>query len=169
MWKNNIHILTGPIRTGKSTGLLEWVAGLEARGISVGGYLTADLDDMRYLQGIRSKEWYPFQTLDLSIKEELIEVGRFTFFKSAFDDMEAIVKADRESGCDWIVIDELGKLELREEGAYETILAAITSSKQGMNTRLLIVVRDYLLEGALEQFGLEGCNIIKLSGLSGLT
>ena len=61
----------------------------------------------------------------------------------------------------WLLIDEVGKLETEQgEGLEPAVLQTIATYRQQKDNRLLLVIRDTLLEQALRKYDLYGCNII---------
>ncbi|MEZ4684817.1 MAG: hypothetical protein R3B47_01715 [Bacteroidia bacterium] len=79
--------------------------------------------------------------------DEVVEVGRFRFFKSSFDHGNAILKKAAESDVDIIAFDEWGKLELRGKGFAEGAEVLVKKALCGaISADVVVVVRDYLLE-----------------------
>lgn len=135
-----IKIWTGPIRSGKTTYLEAYYRDQEG----IGGFLTPDSADLRQLYDIQAKEFYEFETQNHEV--ELISVGRFHFRKDSFDlAVEHMKKQAVDPKIDSIVIDEIGKLELKGKGFYNLLVELLASDKN-----LHLVVRDYLLEDVLE-------------------
>lgn len=69
--------------------------------------------------------------------EETLTVGRFAFSKKNFDKAIRIIR-DAMNLPGWLIIDEIGPLELRGEGFHD-ILNEIPAGRTG---KLLLVVRD---------------------------
>ena len=153
-------LLTADINFGKTSSLMRWVSSRE----NVGGFLTPDIDGSRKIFSIRDKEYMDFQVMNESLSnEEVIEVGRFKFLRSGFDKMHDMLINDMSSECDVVIIDELGKLELREEGLCDSIHQALEIFRKPDSTSsLVIVIRDFLLAEAREKFDLKGAEIYEL-------
>ena len=153
-------LLTADINFGKTTALMRWVSSRD----NVGGFLTPDVEGSRKIFFIRDKEYIAFQILDDAFPiEEIIEVGRFKFLRSGFARMHEMLLKDMSSECDVVIIDELGKLELREEGLCNSIHQALEVFRKPDNkSSLVIVVREFLLAEAREKFDLKGAEVYEL-------
>ncbi|MFK7968888.1 MAG: nucleoside-triphosphatase [Bacteroidia bacterium] len=140
-----IYILTGPIRTGKTTRLHTW---LEARQ-EVAGILTPDGEDgLRRMYDINKGLFFPFEinanTEDVS---EVLEIGRFRFLQKAFEQANAILEEAANSNATTIVIDEWGKLEAKGQGLAASSDFLLTKALEGsLQADVIVVVRDSLLE-----------------------
>ena len=149
-----IYILSGDIRSGKTTSV--YLASL--RRTDVGGFLTPDHGDKRVLYDILNKTRYPFQ-VDNYIEHGVIKVGRFTFLKSAFQaGHDIIISQINRDDLNYIVVDEIGKLELKGKGFHELITMLVSSE---INKDLIIIVRSFLLEEVIEKYGFRDFKIIE--------
>lgn len=161
-----IHILSVPVQCGKTTLLESWVRA-QALG-AIGGCLSPDrIDD----DGRKTRVFWDVQTarevpFEWGIQEEinpsdLLEIGRFRFRQSGFDWVQQQMKewSDNQS-LQTLIIDEVGPIELRltsgmEPGLTEFLNAMRQPEQKGR--RVLLVVRDYLLEDFLTRFELKNC------------
>ncbi len=146
--KSPILILSGPVRSGKTTALFEAFA--TAR--NVGGFLTPDRDGRRMLYDISDGTWYPFE-LPPDAEEEAIEVGKFRFAKNTFTRAKKML----ETETPLCIVDEVGKLEILHHTGLEPELSALIDKYQRgeKDGILLLVIRDTLLAQALRKYGLE--------------
>ena len=151
---NKIFIFSRPIRTGKTTELMEWVAGKS----NVAGFLTPDVNEARMLYDIEKKTSYKMQ-LNEADDEESISVGRFLFSKKAFNAAKSILA---NAAVDWLIIDEAGKLEIEQHLGLEPELSNIIDSfrKSIRSGNLILVIRDTLVEKAVKKYDLEDARII---------
>ena len=157
-----IFILTGPIRSGKTTALRQWV---ENRTDTDGLLSPDDESGTRYFYEIKSDRKFLFEA-ERDSSEPIIEIGRFQFLKSAFDRANLIlINAARDEKNIFIVADELGKLELKDQGLSESLLAIIPQFMVATHRHLVLVIRDGLLEAAIEHFGLTECQILNKNQL----
>src|SRR5688572_24253606 len=106
-----ILILTGPTRNHKTTTLMKWAA----KQGDCGGVLSPDVDGLRVLYNVQTKQSIPWQK-KIPDGNELI-VGRFSF------DTEAFAIATRwldehlaDPAIRQIILDEVGRLELDGKG-----------------------------------------------------
>lgn len=149
-------ILTGAIQSGKTTALQHWLLNKDARGI-----LSPVVNEVRTLYATREEIYIPFQAPESS--PETISVGRFHFYKKAFDQAnEILLKVVR---VDWCIVDEVGPLELQEQGFFP----AIERLRNNSSSNLLLVVRSSLLKEVQEKFVLRDARVITLQTLDTLT
>lgn len=151
-----IFIFTGPIRSGKTTALTRWAAAVAAKGI-----LTPDNETGRRMLHCLSSNRQLALELPAYTEEDGISVGRFFFSRKAFGAGQQQLLRDMEEDPPWLLIDEVGKLELQRSEGFEPALSHILQRYQSglMQGRLLLVVRDSLLEEALRYYNLQGCTI----------
>lgn len=125
-----IYILSAPIRSGKTTSLINWSAAKK----DVYGILTPEVNGKRVFMNAQSKDQFP---MEANGKEEALSIGRFLFSKANFDKAVQIIHhaIDKEG---WLVIDEIGPLELQGEGFCEIVKEALLKRPQ----KLLLVIRD---------------------------
>ena len=156
-----IYILTGAIRTGKTTALVEWCKNRD----DVDGVLCPDnAEGKRYFLEVKSKNEFELETeLDT---EAIIEIGNFKFLKSAFEKANAYLLAvASENESQYLIIDELGKLELKGEGLHLSVERLIPNYETNENKHLILVVRDYLLEAVLTHYSISEYEILEREGL----
>ena len=153
----NILIFTGPVRSGKTTMLWNKFAARE----NVGGFLTPDEENgIRQFYDIAGKTFLPFE---LPAESDLpaVEIGRFRFSAATFERGKEMLLAPIT--CDLFIVDEVGRLEVEENSGWEPALTPLVDEyKMGRRQgKLLLVVRDSLVEKALEKWRLEGVSVLK--------
>ncbi|WP_179347945.1 nucleoside-triphosphatase [Winogradskyella pacifica] len=151
-----IYILRGAVRTGKTTALLEWCKNRD----DVDGLLCPDnAQGKRYFLEVKSKNEFELET-ELET-ESIIEIGNFKFLKSAFEKANTYLLAvASKNESQYLIIDELGKLELKGEGLYLSAERLIPNYETNENKHLILVVRDYLLEAVLTHYSIEKYRIL---------
>jgi nucleoside-triphosphatase len=145
-----IYILAGEIQTGKTTALLKWS---ENRN-DVFGILTPVIDGKRFFMDAHSKNQFKMEA-DQGERETFL-IGRFKFSKPAFEKAIQIIH-DSIDKKGWLVIDEIGPLELRKHGFYNVINEVLRNHA----AQILFVVRQGLVEKVTEFFELKKFHIIK--------
>jgi nucleoside-triphosphatase THEP1/ABC-type thiamin/hydroxymethylpyrimidine transport system permease subunit len=147
-----IYILTGPKGVGKTESILTW--SLEQPNVF--GILSPVVDGKRVFRDIHAKEIFKMEAEE---GEETIVVGRYTFSKTGFDKAKEILyeNINREG---WLVIDEVGPLELRGEGFYGVLKDVLERRKD----RTLLIVREGLTEKVREFFSIRGVVVIRSIG-----
>lgn len=160
-----IYILTGDIRSGKTTALMDW----SLKSQDIGGYLTPDKNGVRKLYNIRERSWFPFEVKDPKESDKIIQIGKFRFHEDAFDKMASIIESDIKAHCQWIAIDEVGKLEVKNKGAHLLVSACIEKVKsRSKDINLMLIIRTEILDQAIEKFQLQEAIIISKVDLIGL-
>ncbi|MCU0422462.1 MAG: NTP transferase domain-containing protein [Bacteroidia bacterium] len=168
--KSNIYILSEPIQSGKTTLLMDWCT----KQTSIAGILTPDVNGARMLYDIHSKRYFPFQ---LSANETGINIGRFIFSEQSFNHARIIIEEAITQENNWIVLDEIGRLEIDQFSGFEPQVTQTIKQfqKHSGSTQLLLVIRDYLLLQAIQHYQLHDAIVIDklflqttLAPLSGL-
>ncbi|MCW8849561.1 MAG: nucleoside-triphosphatase [Melioribacteraceae bacterium] len=142
-----IKIVTGPIHSGKTTKLFKFIN----ENKNIDGILAPIVNDKRRLYHISTKT-----IKDLEVNQEsrkTISVGKYHFLNESFDWANKLLLKGFKSNVDIIIIDEIGKLELRGEGLHESV-AQIMNNIRDTNKKLVIVIRDYLLEEVLQYYSI---------------
>jgi nucleoside-triphosphatase THEP1 len=152
-----VFILTGPIQTGKTTSLAKWS---ENRN-DVFGIMTPVVNGKRMFMNVHARHLFDMEATDG--ETQAISVGRFTFSKTNFNKAIQIIRSsmDKEG---WLMIDEIGPLELRGEGFCEVLKEVLQNEKTGQ--MILVVVRNEMAGMVKEFFQLNDAVVInKISEL----
>lgn len=151
-----IIIYRAPIHSGKTSRLKEWVKKYK----DVFGFLTPDDDDLRIILNLATKEKYLWQVRSIS-QEAVIEVGKFLFLESGFDQAQQILASFYKQKEGYFVIDEIGKLELKNQGLEPELMQCIDSFRMRNDaSTLILIVRDYLLDEVIEKYKLEKAIVV---------
>ena len=94
--------------------------------------------------------------MEASDAEESIVVGRFSFSKTGFEKAVAVIRNNRNNDG-WLVIDEIGPLELRGEG-FSDVVKEVIGQRSG---KTILVVREGMADQVAAHFGIGGYTIIK--------
>lgn len=129
--RQKVFILSGAIQSGKTTSLLKW----SATRSDVHGILTPVVNGKRVFMNAHTKEHFPMEASEE--EKETLTIGRFTFSKSGFEKAIQIISAAIPKCC-WLVIDEIGPLELNGDGFFKILMEALHTYEG----KLLLVVRD---------------------------
>lgn len=155
-----VFILSQPIHTGKTTLLMQWV---KSRN-DVAGILTPDLAGLRRLYDIKQRSFFDFQKTGTPASGD-VPVGKFLFDGGIFLKAQEILLQAMQQQTAWLVIDEIGRLELdRKTGLEPAVSAIIHPYKTGIQQgNLLLVIRDYLLDDCIAYYGLQDAKVIDAS------
>ncbi|MBD3226460.1 MAG: hypothetical protein GF313_17155 [Caldithrix sp.] len=139
-----VYMLTGPTGSGKTTCLKQWIADHKHKNMA--GILCPVIDGNRYLLDISSG--YRKQ---LELKREpseetpaAIQVGRFHFDETVFSWARQKLLIQRRQEPAWLIIDEVGPLELRAQGLEPAVSQVIQDADFRLRVPVLIVVRHSL-------------------------
>lgn len=138
-------ILTGPVRSLKTTTLYHWSLNRH----DCAGFLTPDDGGIRMIYNVAEKKSIPFQKTEKTSEEDVV-IGRFVFdgnvFKIANQWMEDALE---DPAIQYIIVDEVGPLELKGSG-WDTMIRSLL--KRIGNKTLLLVVRHSLLNEVIHYY-----------------
>jgi len=155
MPENRIYILTGPIQTGKTNSVVNW----SGKRDDVFGILTPVAGGKRVFMNVHSREQFRMEATQG--ETGTLAVGRFVFSRTNFNKAIQIIREGMHTGG-WLVIDEIGPLELRDEG-FSDVLKEVLALR---DEKILLVVREGLVEKVKEAFKvIDATTIHNISGL----
>ncbi len=147
MNKRNIYILTAEIHEGKTSTLLNWTK----KRNDVYGILSPKVDEQRVFQNIETGEEFDMEAREQ--EKNILEIGRFKFSQHAFDKAVEIIRNASTKEKGWLVIDEIGPLELHQKGFHDVLTEILFNNTVVLN--LLLVVRKPMLANVLKFYSLE--------------
>lgn len=157
MTEPKIYIYSNPIRSGKTTLLYQWLDSQK----KAYGFLTPDIDGKRKLFDISSKSYLDFELDENATSENKISIGRFDFDSAVFKRAQEILLSGKDKDNDWTIVDEVGKLELNQSGLEPALSSVIKHFQSGKaNGKLILVIRDYILENCIKHYNLYDAKII---------
>ncbi|TXE19302.1 hypothetical protein ES692_03185 [Psychroserpens burtonensis] len=161
-----IYILTGDIRTGKTTALLNWTDQRD----DVDGWLCPDNEDgKRYFLNVKSKVEFELEIESEVDSTKMVSIGAFNFLRSAFKKAnDYLISLTSENKNQYIIVDELGRLELNKEGLHTAAEALIPKFLKDDKHHLILVVRSYLLDDIIEFYNISEYQTLKKEDLSDL-
>jgi len=146
-------LVVGGPRSGKTSWCREYIDGQRKCGCSVGGVLSPAIEKQGQRVGsnavdlLTGKET-PFARLSRLKRFKAGEaVGDYTISRRGISFASRAIERAVESRCDWVVIDEVGPLELGGEGLMPAVESALASP-----ATVLIVVRTSLKEALQRRF-----------------
>jgi nucleoside-triphosphatase THEP1 len=148
MQKANIHLFSGPIQTGKTTRLTKWIDNKD----NVAGILQPVINGKRHIKNISTGEIRLLESQDKT--DETVIIGNYRFNPDVFKWAQKELLNSYYKFPDWLIIDEVGKLELKGEG-LEPVVTRILTDENEKKINILLVIRDYLLKQFLEKFSLK--------------
>ncbi|MBK6949845.1 MAG: hypothetical protein IPH94_19680 [Saprospiraceae bacterium] len=151
----SILILAGPVQSGKTTTLRKWI-GAEKRA---GGILCPDHQGLRRLMTLKDRQVHSFQLRPEEAENlpenEVESIGKFFFSSAMFELARKTLLEDAQASFPWVIIDEVGKLELANKG-LEPALGQVIDwyLKPASAGTLVLVVRDYLVADVRRKYRL---------------
>jgi nucleoside-triphosphatase len=153
--KSEVFILTGEIHSGKTTALEKW-----SKGKSVSGILTPIVEERRVVYDLKTASYFPLEAN--ADDENIISVGRYHFSQEAFHKMNVLLKQQSNRSVEWVVIDEVGLLELDGKGLYDSVVYLLENAQP----KLIFVVRESLVQRVKEYFSLTEVRVILIKDLA---
>jgi nucleoside-triphosphatase THEP1 len=151
---NEIFILTGDIKTGKTTTLLNWSNNRN----DTFGVLSPVVDGKRKFVNVFTSDAFDMEAVGDEYK---LFVGKYEFSEKAFVSATEIIVRSSHQTKGYLIIDEVGPLELKETGLYEAIKFALQHSKM----KIILVVRKSLVDKVQEFFELKNVSVINKEAL----
>ena len=149
---NKIYILTGPVKSGKSTKLLDWVRDQS----DASGILSLFIDSKKHLYSISDNKK---KCLETSNKGDVL-VGRYMFDSKVFEWAQKKLIGELQNANHYLIIDEVGYLELKGEGLEPMLSKTIKTIEERDDITLLLVVRESLVNQVIEHYKLYNTKII---------
>ncbi len=143
-----IEIITGKIRVGKTTYLKNHLK----NKTKVKGILQPVINGERFFKDVESGEKKQISTK--TENEGTFSLGRYIFNFSAFEWAAKRLGSIQLKGFDTIVIDEYGPLEFGNKGLEPAVSEIISVVLGSSNQKLIIVIRESLVERFIEKFDL---------------
>lgn len=145
-------IVTGPTGTGKTSSIQQWIATTDG----VCGIVQPVTATGRQLMDIGSRETSALEPVHPN--EVAVEVGRFRFRAATFEWANQRLHCAAQNGdAAFVVIDEVGPLELRGAGMDDGVRAIIANSK----AHIVLMVRDSLIDAVVERYGLYDATVVE--------
>jgi nucleoside-triphosphatase THEP1 len=145
--RKRIYILSSATHSGKTTTLLHWAAANK----NVQGILTPVEDGRRFFMNAFTKEKFEMEAA--ADEAATLPIGRFIFSKKNFEKAIEIIEEAATKDNAWLVIDEIGPLELKGLGFSDVLKKVLAANSLSLS--ILLVVRNTLVEEVVEYFRLD--------------
>lgn len=150
---SKVVILTGAVQSGKSTSLLKHFSNTD----NVGGFICPDLNGKRMMFYKAENRVVPFQ---ITQQDCSVSIGKFSFDQNVFNEACGILVNPLTLDNNWVIVDEVGPLELKEGGYYHSLLILLENAKQKVGLTIVLVVREHLVADVISKFNLSEARII---------
>lgn len=142
----NLFILTGPVHTGKTSRLMQWTA----KQKNIDGIFQPVIDEKRFIYHIASRM---LKQLEVNNTTDVTIIGEYKFSNQTFNWAQVILNECVSKNLEWLIIDEIGPLELDGKG-LEPAVRKIITGRNNFSGKLLCVVRDTILDKFIESYQL---------------
>ena len=149
-----IYILAGEINSGKTTAIRNWAEGRE----HVFGILSPKIIGKRIFQNIATGEQFEMEALANEL--QCLQIGRYQFSQKAFDKASLILLDSLQKSKGWLVVDEVGPLELQGKGFFKVITEIVANTD--INLKKLLVIRTSSLKEMISFFKIKDYKILML-------
>jgi len=149
---NTIYIIAGPVKSGKSTKIFEWVR--NQPGVS--GILSLLIDGKKHIFSISDETKECLET----VNEDGVIVGRYMFDQKVFEWAQRKLTNELNNATRFLIIDEIGYLELKGEGLEPMLSTIIKAVDKRDDITLILVVRESLLNQVIEHYNIYNYKII---------
>ena len=154
MRPKKIYILTGEIQTGKSAFLLEWI-----KNKNTSGFITPTLQNKKVFYSITEDNYFSYQLTEF--QEGCITIGKYFLDKQAFILSRNIAENAYSGNFDFFILDEIGRLELKKEGHFDTLHYLL----KNYPSNLILVVRKSLVEIICEEFFISEAIVVSIANM----
>ncbi len=139
-------MVTGAVQSRKTTRLLNWVINKN----DVYGILTPVVNGKRFFNDVYTKELFDMEASPGD--NDPLSIGKFQFDKRSFEKASQIIRnaLDKKG---WLIIDEIGPLELQQKGFYSLLPEVLHSTNYDL--KIILVVREGLMEQVKSFFELH--------------
>lgn len=137
----SILIYSNAIHSGKTQNIFAWCV----RQANAAGILMPVVNNKRCFYNVASRKYFLAENECLS-QAETWKIGKYNFSRRAFNVANQVIEQGIRENYDYVVIDELGFLELDKKGFYRSWqLALLAIENQQFTNQLILVIRDNLL------------------------
>jgi nucleoside-triphosphatase THEP1 len=140
-----IVVVSGEINIGKTTALQQWLS--TNHHYKITGFLTPKTLQERIFLKIDSNTY--LKMLAEEDESDSLNIGKYKFSISSFNDITNYTLKSLESKPDFVVLDEIGPLELKGLGFHELLKSLLSS-----DSNLILVIRNTLLEDIIQHYKL---------------
>lgn len=117
----------------------------------IDGILQPVIEDKRFIYHLGSKT---LKQLEVADEADVVKIGIYKFSQKVFSWAQEVLLVCMQKDLDWLVIDEIGPLELDGKGLEPTI-TKIISERDKFDGNILCVVRDSILEKFIDHYQLN--------------
>ncbi len=142
-----IFIYSGEIKTGKTTRLMQWALAQK----NIDGIFQPVVEGKRFIYHIGTKT---LRQLEVAGSTDTVKIGKYNFSGDVLLWARNVLSACFYKRLDWLIIDEIGPLELNGKG-LEPVASQIIEDRHSFAGNILCVVRSTMFEMFVRHYRLE--------------
>jgi nucleoside-triphosphatase THEP1 len=148
-------LLTGSVQAGKTTACWKALPGLRTTGLKIAGFVSPPiLDETGAKVGIQMVDLTTGEHQTFARKVAIGEpstIGVYRMTDEAVDWAQRVLAAALRADADWLVVDEIGPLELSQGGGFAFALQPLADPERVPNA--IVIVRESLVNELAERLG----------------
>ncbi len=150
-----IYLLCGPVRTGKTTRIMDWSSSSEnVDGITAPVYL-----NQKHMFNLKTGVMKNLENVSECAEDKIITVGTYKFNPEVFEwGRKKLKQAASTVDLKWLVIDEIGLLELDGRG-LEPEVTRILNNRNNYKFNILLIVRESLVDDVMKKYNFTSDDI----------
>lgn len=158
-------LLTGPVHVGKTTACWKAIPGIRSAGCKVAGFISPPL-----LNAEGGKVGIEMMDLATGIHQTFARVragdatttiGVYHITEEAIEWARRVLAAALLANTDWLVIDEIGPLELHQGAGFAFALPALADPLRVPNA--IVIVREALTHELTERLGRTDIVLVRVT------
>jgi nucleoside-triphosphatase THEP1 len=153
-----VFILSGPVHSGKTTRLTDWLINKKAAGI-----LAPVINGKIHLVELVTKKKKQLELEENLDSTDVTCIGRYVFKNSVFNWACKILIDSADKNYEWLVIDEFGPLEMKGQGLAPAISSLFSNEINLHETKILFVVREALVKDFLNHLKIDDAAVHKIN------
>ena len=147
----NIYIFSDQIGAGKTTILKTWAQNKP----TVTGFLSVKIDGKRFFDNLETGEKQPME-----IENSDLKIGKFSFDPKVFLWAEKELLKQYQSNREWLIIDEIGPLEIRKNQGFHALILKIIQENPASKPKIIFVVRDFMVAEFIDKYKFSHAKIL---------
>jgi nucleoside-triphosphatase len=142
-------VLSDKIKSGKTNSLMRFAQKMQ----NTAGIICPDENNLRIVYNPYDKTKHVFQ-LPQILNDDDVQIGEYIFAESGFAFARETLMSALNTDAEYIIVDEVGKLELIGEGLQPTFSAFMKAAIPLPGKTIILVIRDTLLAICMAQLKL---------------
>lgn len=147
----NIFIFSNKIAAGKTTTLKNW----SENNPEITGFLSVKIEGKRFFENLETGEKKPME-----VENSDLQIGKYSFDANVFYWAEKELLKQYQSNPEWLIIDEIGPLEIRKRQGFHELILNLTQQNSDSKPKIIFVVRDFMVQEFIEKYQFSNAKIL---------